>query len=423
MLRPVAPALAAAVGSAALAAGPPPAAAKRIPCVAGQQRPLCHAWHGKVRLVADGDTIDVDVAGDRTRAARRVRLTGINAFELSRYSRRPKGRQGECHAVEAANRLHRLIRRARWRVRLTAQRPSSRSGTRLRRSVAVRDGGRWRDLGTRMIEEGHAWWLPGHPESHFNRRYAKLSQAAAYARRNIWDPAACGSGPAHDVPLRLWVNWDADSADGKNLADEWVRIKNQDPAQAITLGGWWVNDSDASRFRLPRGTSIPPGSALTVHVGAGRDRPGHVFAHRRSPVFENAGKRGGVGDGAYLVDPRGNIRAWMIYPCMVACADPLRGRVRLAVDFDGRPESLTVRNVSGDVVDLFGYVVRSYPRSYHFPAGSLLGPGQQLRVVVGREWAVRGPIFKNKGGSARLESYDLRVIDCVAWRAGRCERT
>ena len=85
-----------------------PASAKSIaPCYDGG--PECTFVTGKVTLIADGDTIDVDIAGDGTGAARRVRMTGYNATELFRYSNYPNRRRGECHGVSAANRLQQLI--------------------------------------------------------------------------------------------------------------------------------------------------------------------------------------------------------------------------------------------------------------------------------------------------------------------------
>ena len=48
----------------------------------------------------------------------------------------------------------------------------------------------------------------------------------------------------------------------------------------------------------------------------------------RAPVFANVtGDEDAMGDGAYLFDPLGNIRASMIYPCRFAAA-PTRSRAR-----------------------------------------------------------------------------------------------
>src|SRR4051794_41735278 len=117
-----------AVATALIAA---PTASARPHCTAGSG-PRCFTWYGKVSLVADGDTIDVDVYGDGTRERRRIRLTGLNAPELRRYSRRRSRRRGECHAVAAANRLETLIRHWHRRGRLRGPHRPSHSGSRLR---------------------------------------------------------------------------------------------------------------------------------------------------------------------------------------------------------------------------------------------------------------------------------------------------
>ncbi|MGZ8650514.1 MAG: thermonuclease family protein, partial [Solirubrobacteraceae bacterium] len=147
----IAPALAA-IATAVLAA---PASAKSVgPCYEGG--PTCTFVTGTVKLVADGDTIDVDIAGDGTGAARRVRMTGYNASELFRYSNYPERRRGECHGVSAANRLQQLIGPSR-QVRLAAQKEASRGENgRLRRQVSVLIGGQWVDVGPIMLAEGRA---------------------------------------------------------------------------------------------------------------------------------------------------------------------------------------------------------------------------------------------------------------------------
>ena len=67
-------------------------------------------------------------------------------MELSSYAARH--RLGDCHAVQATERVEQLVRRAKGRVRLAAEDPLSMSGHRLRRIVAVRSGGRWTDVGS-----------------------------------------------------------------------------------------------------------------------------------------------------------------------------------------------------------------------------------------------------------------------------------
>ena len=88
-----------------------PASASTGRCLPGKGwSPTCTFWTGKVTFVADGDTVDVKIDGGGTR---RVRITGINTPELTRYSRKASERRGQCHAVAAANQLERMIRKSR----------------------------------------------------------------------------------------------------------------------------------------------------------------------------------------------------------------------------------------------------------------------------------------------------------------------
>src|SRR3954471_21043584 len=123
-------------------------------CLPQAGSPRGAPWTGRVVFVDDGDTIDVDLAGDRTTRPVRVRLVGIQAMEQTVYSSVASRRRGQCHAVEATARLSALIRAGRNRVRLTAQDIASQSRGRPERSVAVKIGGRWRDTGSILVREG-----------------------------------------------------------------------------------------------------------------------------------------------------------------------------------------------------------------------------------------------------------------------------
>ena len=145
-------------GSAAAASGP---------CVPGKSSPRCHFTNAKVVFIADGDTIRVRMNGRGP--IKTIRFTGINAMELHRYSKYAARRAGECHGIEATALVERAIRRSHWRVRLAAQRASSRSSNRLRRSVWVNVDGRWQDLARLEMEAGLALWLPNGVEYAHNR--------------------------------------------------------------------------------------------------------------------------------------------------------------------------------------------------------------------------------------------------------------
>src|SRR5436190_18196322 len=161
------------------------------PCTSGiplgAAPPICKFWDGKLKYVDDGDTIDVKLpTSTGKRKTVRVRMTGIQAMEQSVYNTNPRKRRGDCHALPATARLEQLIRQAKGRVRLGAQDDWSASGTRLRRSVAARIRGKWKDVGRILLAEGHALWLPNLDEYAWNVTYSTLAQQAAAARLNLW---------------------------------------------------------------------------------------------------------------------------------------------------------------------------------------------------------------------------------------------
>lgn len=401
------------------------AAEWRAPCTPGKpDRPTCTWWNAKVTFVADGDTVRAAVHGV---GVRDIRFTGINAMELSVYSHRASRRRGDCHGVAATNLVDRLVSRTHGRVRLAAQSASSASGRRLRRSVWVQSGGRLVDVAALELQQGHALWLPNGVEFAHNREYATLAAQAAAAQRNLYDPDACGAGPDDDVPLTVTANWDADSNDERNLNGEWVDVRNRG-ARPVSLAGWFVRDSwlrrDAGR-REPghvfgTGTVVGPGQTLRLRVGCGSDSVLEQHWCQRGSVFENVTDTPrNLGDGAYLFDPDGDLRASFIYPCLTGCADPAAGRVKL-VAHPSRPEAMVVLNTSADPVDLSGHVLkyrnRGKANSYVFAKdlGSVLEPGRSIR------WTPDTDRFADAGGVVELRTLDDVLTDCVSWGSFRC---
>jgi micrococcal nuclease len=275
------------------------------PCLGpGQGGPTCHFWTARAVSINDGDTIGVRVDGQRR--VWQVRFIGVQATELHRYD--PAHWAGECNSVEAAKRVRRLVRGSHWRVRLYAQNPGTRFGYRLGRYIGVKVHGRWEDLGAIEMAEGHTLWMSDERETAWNNRYNQLGQEAEQKHIGLWDPTHCGSGPSQSVPLRLWVNWNPHGVDQADVNGEWVKIENLSPTTALPLSHWWVRDSGLRRFTFPDGTVLRPGETITVHDGHGRRSGDDLFWGLGVPVYQN------IGDGAYLFDPQGDIRASMIYP-------------------------------------------------------------------------------------------------------------
>ena len=300
--------------AAGLATPATPAQAAQGPCLPAGGGPRCHVWTGKVIRVDDGDTVLVDIAGDGKNNPRWIRLINAQAMELTVYSAVASRRRGQCHAVAAAARFEYLVRAGGGAVRLTAQDASSSSLNRPLRSIQVRVNGRWHDVGQDLLRRGLALWQPFKGEWAWNSAYRVATQRAAQERAGLFDTDTCGVGPAPNALLTAVVNYDAPGVDEQNLNGEWVRIDNGSPT-AVAIGGWWVRDSALRRYTFPAGTMLPAQGSVYVHVGSGTDTATHKYWGQTSPVFDNpTDDEQAKGDGGYLFDPRGDLRAWMQYP-------------------------------------------------------------------------------------------------------------
>ena len=157
------------------------------------------------------------------------------------------------------------------------------------------------------------------------------------------------------------MNWDADGNDADDVSGEWVKVKNLDPVNPLPLDGWYIRDSGLRRFTFPPGASIAPGGEVTLYVGQGERFDTDYFWGLTKPVFENTTRDDrGMGDGAYLFDPQGDIRASMIYPCHVGCANPAQGAVAMTAQ-PRHAEYVSLTNNSAAALDLESYELKTKP--------------------------------------------------------------
>jgi endonuclease YncB( thermonuclease family) len=391
----------------------PAAEAARGPCVPGQGQPKCTIKKAKVKAARDGDTVRVAIKkGKRFGKPQNIDIAGIQAMEMSK-------RKQECHAEEARDRLRSLVLNKKVRLSsLTNGRD---------RSIAFKRGG-WRDVGSLLVAEGHALWAPDAREWAWNNTYARLSQFAARSGDGIWDTDFCGAGPS--APLKLKVKWDAEGGDGSNPNGEFVRVTNVDPVNAVSLARWWVRDSSQRRFKFPAGTVVPPGGSIVLRVGNGSSGGGTFHWGQGRPVFENAtGGSKGIGDGAYLFDPQGDLRFWQVYPCRVGCDEPLAGKVGFTAQ-PKTPESVQVSNISAGPIDLAEYEVESVPWFYEFRPGTVLQPGQAITLFVQRDpamdtqfvkgWGFSQSLFADGGDVVTLRNPLGGPVVCAAWGGKSC---
>jgi micrococcal nuclease len=285
--------------------------------VAVAAAPAVHAntETGPVTFIADGDTIDVDVAGDGTSSPVRVRIAGIQAMELSVYSQNLSKIRGQCWGPEATKRLSQLL--AGRTVRLTSRYVSSNSRGRELRHVAYRQNGVWVDVGRILIAEGLAIPAADKVEYARNKQYMATAQWAAAHRKGMYgDSDHCGYGPAQRQSISLGVRWKG----GGSVNGEYIKITNRSSTM-LSLGQWWVRDSALRRYTFPSTAKVRPGSSIYVHPGRGRNTSTHFYWGLSAAIFEDATSSPTyLGDGGYLFDPQGDLRRWRMYPCRWSCS-------------------------------------------------------------------------------------------------------
>jgi len=415
----------------------PAAGARSAPCLGGFKGSKCLVWNAKVTAVDDGDTITARVAGQ---GVQKIRLNGVQAMELFNY--KPNHRRGYCHAIEARNVLNGLIARSHRHVRLYAQHKNSRSvgegRSRFRRTIGVKSHGRWIDAGAEVIKQGLALWLPNGDEWAWNGPYSKFAAQAQRKGKNLWNPTGCGAGPSRGAPLRMKLKWDAENNDASNHNGEWVRITNLGRSK-VSLRGWWLRDSylrgslhgtkKGRGFQFPKNASIAPGRSVTVYAGKGGQSKTKFHWGLNDSPFENAtNDRKRIGDGAYLFDPRGNVRAYQQYPCRVgSCADPLAGKVSVKANPRG-VEFVTIKNTSSQRISLWEYELESVPWFYEFNRGDVLEPGQSLFLNLGinlghrglvRKWS-RSALLADRKDAVTLRSPSGAPVACDSWGGVSC---
>jgi endonuclease YncB( thermonuclease family) len=279
--------------------------------------PVVHAntETGPVTFVADGDTIDVDVAGDGTPTPVRVRNAGIQAKELSVYSQTLSKIRGQCWGPEATERLSQLVKGK--TVRLTSRYTSSNSRGRELRHVAFRQNGTWVDVGRILIAEGLVIPDVNKVEYTKNKQYMATAQWAAAHRKGMYGGSThCGYGPAQRQSFSVSVKWKG----GASVNGEYIKITNRS-ATTLSLGGWWVRDNALRRYTFPSTAKVKPGSSIYVHPGKGRNTSTHFYWGLSAAIFEDVTSSPTyLGDGGYLFDPQGDLRRWQMYPCRWNCS-------------------------------------------------------------------------------------------------------
>jgi micrococcal nuclease len=157
-----------------------------------------------------------------------------------------------------------------------------------------------------LVQEGHARLY----ESTFTERerYAAAEVDARTAGRGLWScatettrsptPSTPRGSVAADVAVDVVrVHPDAEGPENENLGDEYIVLRN-DGDERVDLSGWTIADAAGATYTVPAGTTLAPGSELTLRTGTGTDGDGTLYWGRASAVWNNDGDTVIVRDGA-----------------------------------------------------------------------------------------------------------------------------
>ncbi|MBM6401271.1 lamin tail domain-containing protein [Phycicoccus sonneratiae] len=379
---------------------------------------------GVVVHVVDGDTVDVDVAGDGTSTPVRIRNSGLQTMEL-----------GECHADDATA----VMKQAALgkQVRLTAANSSASSLGRPIRYVDATSSGTV-DVQLAVITAGQGLAFPMGTEVARAATYQLAMQQAALRKTGLWDDDACGVGPSAGAKLHIMVMYEGDGDETKNVNAEWVDLVNEGTAD-VALGGWSMRTAAQDSFFFPAGTVLRPGAGLRLYSGTGSNTANAFHWGYTVPHLPNITATNRIGSGAYLFDPQGDLRAHSSYPCVYgSCLTPIaRNKVLLQARYDAPGDDST--NVNGEYVkitslvstpvNLSWVVVQANGNTLQLPPGTVLPTkGSSLRVHMGKGtststvkyWGHTAPMLTNSGGSVELRTAETSRIACASWGTGRC---
>jgi len=237
----------------------------------------------------------------------------------------------------------------------------------------------------------------------------------------------------------MQVQWKEDAARTTDRYNqEFVRIKNRG-TKAIDVSRWTIRMGGFHTLRVPSGERVASKRTLTIHVGEGRDRRYHRFLGLSRFLLTNTNLDGGPhrGNGVYLLDPDGDLRAYQTWPCVRTCDDPTGGAIVIqdvSYDPDGydaehvNGEWVSFKNVGEEPVRTGNLVFENSPYVYELPVGHVLDPGETLRIRAGKGADTHNvrylgsdkPIMVNTGDRVFVRTFNGIVIDCVAWGSASC---
>jgi len=217
---------------------------------------------GVVTWIDDGDTIEVDLAGEVSE----VRLVAVNAPD-----------QGECYAGTSLDYLIETLRDRPVRLQVMGVDQFGRT------LAHVFEGDR--HINVELVEKGLVFASTPEEDDPYSGVLLEAEGRAYDESVGLWADDACGS--EHQLPNTVidpdLSDVDPEGPDESRLADESIAILN--PGRGtIDLTGWILRDeSTRNRFTFPPVTTLGPGERVIVASSDTGWSPGG------GPVWNNSG--------------------------------------------------------------------------------------------------------------------------------------
>ncbi|MCX6416738.1 MAG: hypothetical protein NT097_02985 [Actinobacteria bacterium] len=313
-----------------------------------------HVWEcGIVYKHEDGDTTHVKTTANKLVEVRNI---GLQTPEMAKRNEKTKVLMpAQCGAKNAYENFKNLMPEEITIVQLRSIKNGVNGwggGSRPTRSVYKLNNATGQfdiDVQAEQIKEGWSMWWPTATEWAHNKEYLDLMNDAKARGVGLWNPNLCGAAVGN-APL-IWFNQNAPQIDNdaEPAFGEYVILKNDTDAE-MNLSGWSLRDNSLNFFwsdnkelswmqNRNRFSSlvIPPHEFKIIYLDNPAEYPlssseSRYFDWGYSPGAQlTNGSIGAAfsanyinGDGIYLQDDKGNMRASMTNPCTGAamCVTP-----------------------------------------------------------------------------------------------------
>ncbi len=129
-----------------------------------------------------------------------------------------------------------------------------------------------------MVESGFANSFTYPPDVKYNDLFLKAERRARKQNIGLWKKS-------HQEDIEIFINYDAEGDDRKNLNGEYVLLTNKS-GRDIHIGGWSVKDSATHTFIFPD-YIFKAGQTIELFTGKGTDKEGRFYFNSSRPIWNN----------------------------------------------------------------------------------------------------------------------------------------